>query len=67
MVKESVRKTIEAAKAGDADALAEVRAWKKNQRESGRRVEEMRLRLLQLTEKHWEQSISIMKTWLNRD
>ncbi len=66
MANESVRKALELAKKGDTSAMEEVRTWQKNQRETTRRVEELKLRLLQLSEKHWEQSINIIKNWLDK-
>ncbi len=66
MANESVHKTLALAKNGDAAALEEIRTWKKNQRETGRRVEELKLRLMQLTERNWDQSISIIKNWLDK-
>ncbi len=67
MTKESVLSTLQRAKAGDAQAMQELKDWQRTQRETARRVEELRLRLLQLTEKNWEQSISIVKNWLTRE
>ncbi len=67
MANESVRKTFEQAVAGDPAAVEELKAWKKKQRETSRRVEELKLRLLQLSEKHWDQSINIIKGWLDKD
>ncbi len=66
MANESVRRALELAKQGDANAMEEVRAWQRGQREANRRVEELKLRLLQLSEKHWEQSINILKGWLDK-
>ncbi len=67
MTKESVLKIMALAKNGDADALSQLKEWRKAQKETSRRVEELKLRLLQLTDKHWEQSISILKGWLVKD
>lgn len=49
--------------ADDAPALAELRALRKAQKEAFRRVEELKLRLLQLTEHNWDQTVSIIKNW----
>ncbi len=65
MANESVRK-IEQAISGDSAAMEELKALKKKQRETSRRVEELKLRLLQLSEKHWDQSINILKGWLDK-
>ncbi len=67
MTKEPVLNTVMRAKAGDSQALQELKEWQRTQKETSRRVEELRLRLLQLSEKHWEQSICILKGWLNRE
>ncbi len=66
MANESVHKALEQAIAGDANALEEVRNWRKKQKETTHRVEELKLRLFQLSEKHWDQSISIMRSWLDK-
>ncbi len=67
MTNESVLKVIALAKSGDANAMSQLKEWRKSQKESARRVEELKLRLLQLTEKHWEQSITILKSWLMQE
>ncbi len=68
MTKESALSTVlQRAKSGDAQALQELKEWQRTQKATARRVEELRLRLLQLTEKNWEQSISIVKGWLARE
>ncbi len=56
-----------AAKQGDAQAIASLKARRKAQREASRRAEELRMRLLQLTDKHWDQTISILKGWMDKD
>ncbi len=56
-----------AAKQGDGQAIARLKALRKEQKESSRRAEELRLRLLQLTDRHWEQALSILKGWMNKD
>ncbi len=65
MANQSMLKSLAAAKAGDPQALAELKALRKAQKECSLRVEELKLRLLLLTEKHWDQSVSILKNWLN--
>ena len=49
--------------AGNAPSLAELRAMRKAQHDSARRVEELKLRLLQLSEQHWDQTVHIIKQW----
>lgn len=49
---------------GNTPALAELRALRTAQKESTQRVEELKLRLFQMTERHMEQAISIMKSWI---
>ncbi len=56
-----------AAKQGDEQAISRLKAMRKAQKESSRRTEELRLRLLQLTDRHWEQAVSILKGWMNKD
>lgn len=48
----------------DAPQLAELKALRKAQRESTQRIEELKLRLFQISERHMEQAISIMKQWV---
>lgn len=48
----------------DAPQLAELKALRKMQRESSQRIEELKLRLFQISERHMEQAISIMKQWV---
>ncbi len=68
MMKESALNSMMVrAKAGDETAIEQLKEWQKNHKQASHRVEELRMRLLQLTERHWEQSISILKGWLNRD
>lgn len=51
----------------DAPSLAELKALRAAQRESSRRVEELKLRLFQMTERHMDQAIAIIKSWVNAD
>ncbi len=55
-----------AAKAGNQQALAELRALRQAQRDSARKTEELKLRLFQLTESHWDQTVNILKRWLTK-
>lgn len=48
----------------DAPQLAELKALRKAQRESNQRIEELKLRLFQISERHMEQAINIMKQWV---
>ncbi len=57
---------VNAAKLGDAQAIATLKAMRKAHKDASRRTEELRGRLLQLTEKHWDQTISILKGWMNK-
>ena len=66
MAKPSVRSLV-AGDGTDAMALAELKALRKAQRESARRVEELKLRLLQLSENHWDQTVNILKRWIRTD
>lgn len=63
MKKQLPPKGTASAAADDAPALAELRALRKAQRDAARRVEELKLRLLQLTEHNWDQTVSIIKKW----
>ncbi len=74
MVKPFVRKLSgEQKKAGgevkevqqsNPSTLAELKAARKAQQDTVRRIAELKLRLLHLTETHWEQSISVLKRWI---
>lgn len=50
--------------AEDAPKLAELKALRKTQRESSQRIEEIKLRLFQISERHMDQVINIMKQWV---
>ena len=55
----------QAASNTEAPTLAELRALRAAQRETSQRVEELKLRLFQITERHMDQAVSIIKTWVN--
>lgn len=59
--------TQSAAGEGHAPSLAELRAYRHAQKETNRRVEELRLRLFRMTEQHMDQAIRIIKRWLDAD
>lgn len=48
-----------------APTLAELKALRTAQRETSQRVEELKLRLFQMTEHHMDQAVSIIKSWVN--
>lgn len=48
----------------DTPKLAELKALRKTQREGSQRIEELKLRLFQISERHMEQAINIMKEWV---
>lgn len=48
----------------DTPRLVELRALRKEQKESSQRIEELKLRLFQISERHMEQAITIMKQWV---
>ncbi len=56
-----------AADEGQTPSLAELRAFRHAQKETNRRVEELRLRLFRMTEQHMDQAIRIIKRWLDAD
>lgn len=49
----------------DSSMLAELKATRKAQQDTVRRIAELKLRLLQLTESHWDQSITVLKRWMH--
>lgn len=49
----------------DPPSLAELKALRRAQREASQRVEELKLRLFQITERHMDQAISLIRGWLN--
>ncbi len=68
MVNQSERRALTAAaQSGNEEALANLKALRKAQKEISRRTEELRVRLLQLTNRHWDQTICIVKGWMNQD
>lgn len=56
-----------AAGEGQIPSLAELRAYRHAQKETNRRVEELRLRLFRMTEQHMDQAIRIIKRWMDAD
>ena len=56
-----------AAGEGQTPSLADLRAYRHAQKETNRRVEELRLRLFRMTEQHMDQAIRIIKRWLEAD
>lgn len=58
---------MRAAPTDAAPSLAELKALRAAQRESSQRVEELKLRLFQMTERHMDQAIAIIKSWVNAD
>ncbi|HJA76012.1 MAG TPA: flagellar M-ring protein FliF [Candidatus Desulfovibrio gallistercoris] len=54
-----------AAGEGHVPSLAELRAYRHAQKETNRRVEELRLRLFRMTEQHMDQAIRIIKRWMD--
>lgn len=61
MAKPSSKNAVNAA---DAPRLAELKALRKAQRDSTQRIEETKLRLFQMSERHMDQIISILKQWV---
>lgn len=54
-----------AASEDNVPSLAELRAYRHAQKETNRRVEELRLRLFRMTEQHMDQAIRIIKRWMD--
>ncbi|WP_300774690.1 flagellar M-ring protein FliF [uncultured Desulfovibrio sp.] len=54
-----------AASEGNVPSLAELRAYRHAQKETNRRVEDLRLRLFRMTEQHMDQAIRIIKRWMD--
>ncbi|MEG2172409.1 MAG: hypothetical protein RRY29_04025 [Desulfovibrionaceae bacterium] len=48
----------------ESPKMMELKALRKNQRESSQRIEELKLRLFQISERHMDQTISIIKQWV---
>lgn len=48
----------------DTPQLAELKAMRKAQRQSTQRIEEIKSRLFQVSERHMDQVINIMKQWV---
>ena len=65
MAKQPARNALtQNAAQGDVPSLAELKALRRSQREASQRVEELKLRLFQITEKHMDQAISLIKGWI---
>ncbi|MBQ9405994.1 MAG: flagellar M-ring protein FliF [Desulfovibrio sp.] len=48
----------------NAQKLAEIRAQRRAQRETNHRIEDLKVQLIQFTEKHMEQAVRLIKRWL---
>lgn len=65
MTKLSVRKPgASVAPPLDAPAIAELRMLHKKKRETTRRLEELKIKIFHVTERHMDQAVSILKGWL---
>jgi len=49
--------------ASNVPSLTELKALQKTKRECGKRIEELKYKLFQLTDKHMDQAIVILKKW----
>ncbi|MEG6503011.1 MULTISPECIES: flagellar M-ring protein FliF [unclassified Desulfovibrio] len=50
---------------GLTPALAQLKALRLAQRETNQRVEELKLRLVRITEQHMDQAVRLIKRWLS--
>lgn len=65
MAKQPVRNARPPVAAGDTlPSLNELKALRRSQRDAAQRVEELKLRLFQITERHMDQAISLIKRWV---
>lgn len=49
--------------ASNVPTIAELKALQKDKRECSKRIEELKYKLFQLTEKHMSQAVVILKKW----
>ncbi|MBO4335732.1 MAG: flagellar M-ring protein FliF [Desulfovibrio sp.] len=47
-----------------APSLEELRAQRRERAETNRRVEDLKLRLLRITEQHMDQAVRLIRRWL---
>lgn len=66
MPKPTAPKGKAAANAPSPEELAELKALRKAQRDASQRVEELKLRLFQISERHMDQAIALMRRWINQ-
>ncbi|MDR1857004.1 MAG: flagellar M-ring protein FliF [Desulfovibrio sp.] len=50
---------------GDASSLPDGRSVRQAKKETAQRVEDLRLQLLRITEKHMDQAVRILRDWLD--
>ncbi len=51
----------------DAPSLEELRAQRRERVETNRRVEDLKLRLLRMTEQHMDQAVRLIRRWLRAE
>jgi hypothetical protein len=49
---------------GDASSLAESKNRRRLQKECNQRIEELKMRIFRITERHMEQAIRLARRWL---
>jgi hypothetical protein len=52
---------------GDASFLAELKARRRMQKECNQRIEELKMRIFRITERHMEQTVRLVHRWLADD
>lgn len=50
---------------GLAPSLAELRALRQAQRATNQRVEELKLKLFRITERHMDQTVGLIRRWMD--
>jgi hypothetical protein len=48
-------------------SLSDLKALRRAQKEINRRVEELKLLLFRISERHMEQTVSIIRRWISQD
>lgn len=63
-MKQQERKSVGSG-VGTPPTLSELRNLRMQQRATNQRVEELKLRLFRLTERHMEQAVSLIRRWMD--
>lgn len=65
-MREPDKKNLPAESLGGMPSLADLKALRLAQRETNRRVEELKLKLFHTTEQHMDQAVRLIRRWMSK-